>query len=173
MYWDSTKNVMCLNCINGWVGSSDFNMSQNKRVLIWPLGGGVKANWDSVLKYAIFFHWSRPLLANMSEEIGPKGKMFKCDLCSKTLKNRRNLLSHLESKHFLGMFSHKCKHCGKKYNCRNSLEYHCRICPNRLIWCSIKRNVVDKRIRISPEFANLCSMNKMIHTGSSIITDRN
>ena len=73
------------------------------------------------------------LLANISEEIGPKGRMFKCDLCSKTVNSKYNLLSHLESKHFPGMFSYKCKHCGKKYNCRKSLENHSRLCTNRLI----------------------------------------
>ena len=72
------------------------------------------------------------LLANISEENGPEGRMFKCDLCSKTCKKKNNLLSHIESKHFPDMFSHKCKYCGKKYNCRKSMWSHCRVCPKRL-----------------------------------------
>ena len=76
------------------------------------------------------------LLANISEEMGPGGSMvLKCDLCSKIVKTKHkdNLLSHLESKHFPGMFSYECQQCGKKYNCRKSLTNHSSFCPNRVI----------------------------------------
>ena len=70
------------------------------------------------------------LLANISEEMGPGGKVFKCDLCSKIIKVKQNMLSHLESKHFPGMFSYECQQCGKKYNNRKSLGNHSRCCRN-------------------------------------------
>ena len=71
------------------------------------------------------------LLANISEEIGPEGKMFECDLCSKILKREDILLSHLLSKLFPGMFSHKCQRGRTNLDNRKSLLNLSRYCGNR------------------------------------------
>ena len=67
----------------------------------------------------------RTLLAHVTKEIEANGKpKFKCDLCSKKMKIKDNVLSHLESDHFPGMFTYNCQHCNKQYNCRGSLRTH-------------------------------------------------
>ena len=71
------------------------------------------------------------LLANISEEMGPEGKTFKCDLCSKILKKKYNMLCHIEGKHFPGMFRYECQQCGKKFNSRKDLHSHSKYRRNR------------------------------------------
>ena len=67
----------------------------------------------------------RTLQAHVTKEIEANGNLkFKCDLCSKEMKKKDNVLSHLERDHFPGMFTYNCQYCNKQYNCKGSLLAH-------------------------------------------------
>ena len=64
------------------------------------------------------------LLAHITKE-NVNGKLkFKCNICSKSAKQKVNIFSHLERRHFYGMFTYNCKHCNKKYHNKTSLVTH-------------------------------------------------
>ena len=64
------------------------------------------------------------LLAHISREMDANGKLyFKCGLCWK-IGSKENILCHLESCHFPGMFTYNCQHCNKQYNNKGSLKSH-------------------------------------------------
>ena len=49
---------------------------------------------------------------------------WKCTICGKESAQKQNLVKHVESVHFPGLFSYECKHCGKTFKAKNSLYFH-------------------------------------------------
>ena len=64
------------------------------------------------------------LLAHISKENVNGKPSFKCDICSKSVKRKVQILNHLERHHFSGMFTYNCQHCNKKYNSKAGLSDH-------------------------------------------------
>ena len=49
---------------------------------------------------------------------------WKCTVCAKESAQKQNLLKHVESVHFPGIFSYECKFCGKTFKAKNNLYFH-------------------------------------------------
>ena len=49
---------------------------------------------------------------------------WKCTVCEKESAQKQNLVKHIESVHFPGIFSYECKFCGKTFKAKNNLYFH-------------------------------------------------
>ena len=77
-------------------------------------------------------------LINLNNDVAGSGsKMFlnyveksetssgwKCTVCGKESAQKQNLVKHIESVHFPGLFSYECKFCGKTFKAKNNLYFH-------------------------------------------------
>ena len=58
-------------------------------------------------------------------ELGKSGEQgYFCALCGKSSGRKYNLINHIESFHFPGMFVHKCPTCGNHSKTRAALDVH-------------------------------------------------
>ena len=49
---------------------------------------------------------------------------FTCTMCGKSTEQKNNMVIHVESVHFPGMFVYTCKFCGKTVNTKKALYAH-------------------------------------------------
>ena len=69
--------------------------------------------------------------------------VFECSLCGfNTLLSKRNVLNHVESKHFNGRFTYTCEYCYREHTTKNALDKHVsrhhNTKNNDLMWCYYK-----------------------------------
>ena len=50
--------------------------------------------------------------------------LFTCSLCGKSNAQKNNMMIHVESVHFPGMFAYSCKYCPKVLNTKKALYGH-------------------------------------------------
>eukprot|EP00092_Neocalanus_flemingeri_P105259 GFUD01134876.1.p1 GENE.GFUD01134876.1~~GFUD01134876.1.p1 ORF type:complete len:105 (+),score=13.50 GFUD01134876.1:100-414(+) len=87
--------------------------------------------------YVTVTEWRSQLINFKFDITGTGSKMFlnyvekseessgwKCTVCGKESAQKQNLVKHVESVHFPGLFSYECKFCEKTFKAKNSLYFH-------------------------------------------------
>ena len=64
------------------------------------------------------------IIKSKGSEGNDQKALYECSLCDKTNQMKRDMMSHVESAHFSGRFTHSCEICGKFYKTRGSLKQH-------------------------------------------------
>lgn len=52
-------------------------------------------------------------------------KLFTCDKCSSSFKNKKNLIAHQRDKHGKYIYVYRCPECNKACTTKYSLHIHC------------------------------------------------